>query len=748
MFAHSRGKIVVKTCFAPACAVGASAAQAGLGVKLKQAGFSYFRHFARGSCMPEFPPLESPGATSHMDLQDQVRQLPSAPGVYLFRDAEDRVLYVGKAKSLRARLRNYFLEARLAEAKTGSLLREAARIDTILTANEGEALALENNLIKTHRPRFNVLLRDDKTYPYICMTRERFPRVYVTRRLGRKDAEYFGPYCPASRAWRVLRFIHKLFRIPSCSVDLTRNHAQPCLQFHIQRCLGPCVTGLTTEEVYARAAADARLFLAGKTEELARQLARRRDAAAAAQQYETAAALHDLASVVQSMRERQQMAAVEGRDADLIGFYRQGDRAALNRFHLRSGRVVEREEYFWEDLPQEEFPGGDASPDVSVHGARQSERQLSEEDVSVATATAADPLLAALLKQLYWPPAPAPSRALIPEDFEDRPALETVVAASSGHRLSFQVPRRGASRRLVEWAQANARHSYDRHFEAQTEAARLEAELRQTLNLPAAPVRIECFDISHFQGAETVASMVVWEKGRMRKSGYRSYIVRGLQNGEIDDFRAMSEAVGRRYRRLLAESAVLPGLVLIDGGVGQLHAAQAALRELGLASLPIASLAKREELLFIPGREQQPIRLASHSPVLHLVQQIRDEAHRFALRHHRGRRQRRGLQSELLLVPGIGHATARKLLLRFGSLTAIQQASAAELRECLNRRQIAALRPALPGPIAAPHAVTGVILESNLLGDRKAAGSRVDEESVGSSGLPSAGLNARMQSKA
>ena len=643
-----------------------------------------------------------------MDLQDQVRQLPVAPGVYLFRDAEDRVLYVGKAKNLRARLRNYFFDARLAEAKTGSLVREAARVETILTANEGEALALENNLIKSHRPRFNVLLRDDKSYPYICLTRERYPRVYVTRRLpaagGRSDAEYFGPYCPAGRAWRMLRFIHRFFRVPSCHVDLTRPHAQPCLQFHIRRCLGPCVPGLTTDEAYARAAADVRLFLAGKTEELARELKQRRETAAAAQHYEEAAALHQLLAVVESSNERQQMAAASGRDCDLIGFYRESGRAALNRFHLRQGRVIEREEFFWEDLPLGEVPG------LEKAGARSDIPEPAGETVA-PSGLGADPHLAAVLKQLYLSPAPLPPRVLLPEDFEDRAILEALIAASSRQRFTLEVPRRGASRRLVEWAQVNARHSFARHFQPEPESERLQAELRQALDLPAPPARIECFDISHFQGADTVASMVVWETGGMRKSQYRSFIVRSLEVGEVDDFRAMQEVVGRRYGRLLREGSPLPGLVLIDGGIGQLHAAQVALRALGLETLPIASLAKREELIFLPGREAHPIRLPRHSSVLHLVQQVRDEAHRFALRHHRRRRLRRGLESELLR-PGIGPVTARKLLLRFGSLAAVQAAAEADLRSLLSARQLAVLRPDLTAHSAHSEIVSAENLEA------------------------------------
>ncbi len=558
-----------------------------------------------------------------MDWQEQVRQLPESPGVYIFRDAEDRALYVGKARNLKARVRSYFLEGRLEEARTGSLVREAARLETILVANEPEAWALENNLIKQHQPRFNILLRDDKTYPYITLTREKYPRVYVTRRLQKNGAEYFGPYFPAGLAWRTLHLIHKHFRVPSCRVDLTRPHPRPCLEFHIQRCQGPCVPGLTTDEQYQRAVEDVRLFLGGRRQELLRQLRRRRDDAAAAEQFEQAAMLRDLAQVVEDLDQKQKLASAEGADTDVIGFYREQDRAALNLFHLRGGRAVDRREYFWEELPDPPVPEDLPSPASGSEDA--------------AGTSPLDPLVTAALGQLYVGQNYVPAAILLPADFAGREELQALLREQSGHSVELLLPRRGPKRGLVEWAARNARHSFQHRFRLAAPAARLVQQgLRDALALPGLPERIECFDISHFQGAETVAAMVVWEKGRMKKSDYRKFIIREVAG--IDDFRAMEEVVTRRYRRRLREGAPLPDLVLIDGGIGQLHAAQRGLEQLGLSMLPIASLAKREEILYLPGREDAPVILDRHSPVLHLIQQVRDEAHRFAITFHRQRR--------------------------------------------------------------------------------------------------------------
>ncbi|TAN22442.1 MAG: excinuclease ABC subunit UvrC [Acidobacteria bacterium] len=589
-----------------------------------------------------------------MDLSSKSRVLPTQPGVYLFKNAAGGIIYVGKAKDLRARVRTYFLAGSQENAKTGSLVREAADFETIVVDTEAEALALENTLIKQHQPRFNVLLRDDKTYPYIKLSQEVFPRVSVTRRVVRDGSEYFGPYFPAGLAYRLLHFIQKYFQLCSCRRDLSRPHARPCFQYQLHRCLGPCMPGLVTQERYQQAARDTRLFLSGRQPELARDLRQRRDAAAAGERFEEAAGYRDLLTVLEDIQERQKMHAVEGQDADVVGLYREGARAALHVFPMRHGRVVDRREFFWEALPDEE--ASDAE------------------------------LLGALLKQIYLEQPYLPPRIDAPMDFEDRAALEATLTAQRGSRVEIALPQRGAKKEMLELAERNARLSFARRFRAPAAEQQAEeqwAALGRALEveLSAGARRVECFDISHFQGAETVASMVVWAAGKMRRGEYRRYRIREVAG--VDDFRSMAEVVRRRYRRRLAEGGELPGLILIDGGIGQLHAAQAVLTELGLEQVPLASLAKREELVFVPGREAEPVRLDHHSNELHLLQMIRDEAHRFAITFHRERRGKANVRSELLAVPGIGPATTRKLLRHFGSVSGVRAADAAALAEVM-----------------------------------------------------------------
>ncbi|MGH9392862.1 MAG: excinuclease ABC subunit UvrC, partial [Terriglobales bacterium] len=527
-------------------------------------------------------------------------------------------------------------------------------IETVIVNNEKEALLLENTLIKQHQPRFNVLLRDDKTYPYIRLSREAYPRVYVTRRLEQDGSEHFGPYFPAGLAYRMVHFIHKHFLVPSCRVDLTRTHARPCLQFHIQRCLGPCVEGLTSAAAYGQAVRDARLFLSGRHTELSQQLRQRRDEAATAERYEEAAGYRDLLSVLEDMRERQKMHAVDGEDADVVGFHREGARAALHVFHVRHGRMVDRREFYWEELPDPDLP--DAS------------------------------LLASQLKQIYLRQPYLPPRLSVPFEFEDRELLQAALAEQRAGAVEIAIPQRGSRKAMIELAGKNASLGFARRFRAPGGAAESEAaaawqELARGIGreLGSAPGRIECFDISHFQGAETVAAMVVWEAGGPRRSEYRKYRIRSVAG--VDDFAAMEEVVHRRYQRRLAQGEAMPELVLIDGGAGQLHAAQRALAELGLEAQAVVSLAKREELVYVPGRETQPLELADGAR--RLVQRVRDEAHRFAIGFHRQRRGQQTLRSELLEVPGVGPASVRKLLARFGSLAAVRQATAEDLAAVL-----------------------------------------------------------------
>ncbi|HWR15232.1 MAG TPA: excinuclease ABC subunit UvrC [Terriglobales bacterium] len=598
-----------------------------------------------------------------MDLFAKIRTLPTSPGVYLYKNAEGQVIYVGKAKSLRARVRNYFSDDALADAKTGTLMREAVDIDYIVVANNGEALALENNLIKQHKPRYNILLRDDKTYPYIKLTLgERFPRVYVTRRLKKDGSEYFGPYFPANLAYRIVDLIHRHFLIPSCNIDLRRFHPRACLQFYIGRCLGPCVSGLVTPERYAEAVQDVRMFLEGKQTELARSLHTRMIAAAEAEQFELAAKYRDLIFTVEQLQEKQRIAAAEGDDADVFGYHYENGMLAVNLFHMRGGKILDRREFFWDKVPFLEA-GESFSPGE---------------------------FFSSLLTQLYVDQKYMPKHVYIPVDFEDRVTLEDVLSEHYGARIEIHVPQRGDKRSLIDLAGNNAKQSFDQRFRTmKPNAEAIQVALQDALTLPEKPRRIECFDISHIQGAETVASMVVWEDGTMKKSDYRKFIIKSVTG--VDDFASMREVVTRRYKRLLDNKEKFPSLVLIDGGIGQLHAAAEALEALQITNQPLASIAKREEIIYVHGQEDEPVVLDHHSPILHVVQTIRDEAHRFAVTFHRKRRQMRDRANELLEVPGIGETAMKRLLEHFGSVKAVREADAAALSAVVNRTQVEAI---------------------------------------------------------
>jgi len=600
-----------------------------------------------------------------MEPREKAALLPESPGVYLFKDAGGTVLYVGKARNLRSRVRSYFLESRWADAKTGSLAREIAELETILVGNEREAFALEHNLIKQYRPKFNVVLRDDKTYPYIKFTAaEKYPRVYFTRRIKKDGSLYFGPYFPASLARRILHFVHKRFLVPSCTVDLTRSHPRPCLQYYIKRCLGPCVAGLTTEERYQEAARDVRLFLEGRRHDLIKSLEARMTAAADKELFEQAAAYRDLLRTLEDIEERQRIAAAQGDDTDVLAYYAEPPLVAADLFHLRGGRVVDRREFYWEEL--EEFDPQEFVP--------------------------------SLLKQLYLEAEYLPKAIHVPADFEDREMLEETLTERAGHKVEIFTPHRGSKRAFLELVENNAKHSFEQRFRVLKPTSKAIGEaLQNTLNLAEEPRRIESFDISHMQGTDTVASMVVWANGRMKKSDYRKFILRGeggpgrpAGNGNAlrqnDDFASMREAVTRRYRRLQEEKKDLPSLILIDGGIGQLHAAAQALDSLQIINQPVASIAKKEEILYVLGQEDEPIVLERHSPVLHLIQQIRDETHRFAVTFHRLRRGKRQTQTALSEIPGIGPKTAQKLLKEFGSVANMQRAGLEKLSSVVPRK--------------------------------------------------------------
>jgi excinuclease ABC subunit C len=594
-----------------------------------------------------------------MEPREKAAALPESAGVYLFKDAAGAVLYVGKAGSLRSRVRSYFLESRWMDAKTGSLVREIADLETIVVDNEREALALENNLIKRYHPKFNVLLRDDKTYPYIKFTAaEKYPRVYFTRRIKKDGSLYFGPYFPAGLARRILHFIHKRFLVPSCTVDLTRNHPRPCLQYYIKRCQGPCVNGLTSDERYAEAARDARMFLEGKRHDLMKSLEERMAAAAEQELFEQAAAYRDLLRTLEDIEERQRIAAAQGDDTDVFAYYAEPPLVSANLFHLRGGRVVDRREFYWEDL--EEFDPHEFVP--------------------------------SLLKQFYLEAEYLPKAIHVPIDFEDRALLEETLTERAGHKVEIFTPQRGSKRAFLDLVENNAKHSFEQRFRVLKPTSKAIGEaVQNTLNLLEEPRRIESFDISHIQGTDTVASLVVWEDGRMKKSDYRKFIIRGDGAngvsgsdslpvlGQNDDFASMREAVTRRYRRVLEEKRPMPGLILIDGGIGQLHAAAQALESLQIINQSMASIAKKEEILYILGQEDEPCILDRHSPVLHLIQQIRDETHRFAVSFHRQRRSKRQTKTALSDIPGVGPRTIQKLLREFGSIANLRRAGKEKL---------------------------------------------------------------------
>ena len=601
---------------------------------------------------------------SVVQLREKASQLPTDPGVYLYKDEAGKILYVGKAKNLRSRVRSYFLEERLADARTGTLITEARDVHYILVDNEKEALALENNLIKQYKPRFNILLRDDKTYPYIRLTSEKFPRVYVTRRL-RKGEQYYGPYFPGNLAHRLINFIHRSFKVPSCRVDLTRNHAAPCLEYHIHRCLGPCVQGLTTDEAYADAVRSVQMFLDGRNRDLVHQLRDKMAEASDNQMYEQAAAMRDLISTVEELDQRQKMAAAAGDNTDIFAYHAEPPLAAVNLFHLRNGRIVDRREFFWEDL-------ADFDPAE---------------------------FLSALVKQVYLNQGYIPDHIHVPAEFEDRDVLEEWLSEKRGKKVEIHTPQRGQKKAMLALVETNAQHSFEARFRVmKPTSAAISTALGEVLGLEQGPERIECFDISHIQGTDKVASMVVWEKGRMKKADYRKFIIKTVAGN--DDFASMREVVGRRYGRLKEEGQPMPGLVLIDGGLGQLHAAAEALEGVGVVNVPLASIAKREEIIYVLGAEDEPIVLDRFHPVLHLVQTVRDEAHRFAVSFHRQRRSSARLTSELVTIEGVGPKTAQKLLRELGSLDAVKKASEEELAAVIGPAAARKVKAAVGGAAA------------------------------------------------
>jgi excinuclease ABC subunit C len=622
-----------------------------------------------------------------MDLLAKIRTLPTSAGCYLYKNAEGEVIYVGKAKNLRSRVRSYFLAASQMNQKTGSLMREAVDLEYITVANEREALALENNLIKQRKPRFNILLRDDKTYPYIKLTmNDRYPKVFVTRRLRKDGGAYFGPYFPGNLAHRLVDLIHRSFLIPSCKVDLSRYHPRACLQYYIKRCLGPCVDGFVSVERYREAIRDVQMFLEGRTGELEHRLTDRMEAAAEEMQFEAAARLRDQIVTVHQMQDKQRIATADNEDADVFGFHYENHMLAVNLFHMRSGKIVDRRDFFWEDLPEfldatlnEESiatlePDPHESAPEIVEGIAQTQHAAITELSGIPGEFSPPLFFSALLKQLYLDQSYIPRAIYVPVDFPDRALLADLLSDRTRHRIELSAPQRGDKRSLVDLVCQNAKQSYDQRFRVlKPNQKAIQEALQDALTLEDLPTRIECFDISHIQGVETVASMVVWENGEMKKSDYRKFQIKTVTGN--DDFASMREVIHRRYKRLIDDEKPLPSLILIDGGLGQLRAAYDALAEIGMTSQPLASIAKKEEIVYVHGQESDPVVLDRRSPVLHLIQRIRDESHRFAVTYHRKRRQMRDRESELDAIPGVGPRTRQRLLQHFGSVRGIQQAT-------------------------------------------------------------------------
>jgi excinuclease ABC subunit C len=579
-------------------------------------------------------------------LQEKIDSLPITPGVYIYKNAEGKTIYVGKARSLRSRVRSYFQESRERDPKTERLVSEISDLEYIVTDSEVEALILESTLVKKNQPRYNVNLKDDKSFPYLKLTvNEAYPRIFITRRIKRDGALYFGPFLPAGYARQTIKLLNKYFKLRTCNIEIDGSMARPCLDYQMKRCLGPCVAGLCTREQYARAVEDVKLLLSGKTDELIRQLERRMNEAAENLRYEAAAIYRDWIAMVRDLSERQKMILEGQDDTDLFGYYQAGERLAMQVFAMRGGRVIGRREFYWEDL-------------ISFNPSE---------------------FFADALKQYYLQDTFTPKEIYIPADIEDADLVESWLSERKKRRVYLRSPKRGLKAGLLDLVMRNAEMSFNMRFRIlKPKGENLLKPLQETLNLDILPRRIDTFDISHIQGSDTVASMVVCENGAMKKAGYRKFKIESVKGP--DDFASMREVVHRHYENVLEEDeAGLPDLVLIDGGKGQLSAAVAALNDLGLDHLAVAAIAKREEILHVKGLEDRPIELPKESPILHLIQMMRDEAHRFAVGYHRKRRELRDFDSELLDIPGIGDVRKKVLLRAFGSLERVRSAKFEEL---------------------------------------------------------------------
>ena len=571
-------------------------------------------------------------------ILEKIPHLPESPGVYLWRDAEGTVLYVGKAKRLRSRVRNYVTGDHSESVKTRALMLSAAALETIVVPSEAHALILEANLIKEYHPKYNIALRDDKSYPYIKVTiAEPYPRVWVTRQLADDGSRYFGPYTDVGAMRRALNVVKRIFTVRSCNFDMPKQMPErPCLDYYIKRCKAPCIYAQTEAE-YRAMIDEVLVFLAGNTREVIRRVRERMDLAAESLDFERAAELRDALRHLEQMEEPAVVMTIEGGDRDVIGYARDGDDAVIALMRIRGGRLLAREHQFMENL-------------------------VEETDAAV---------LEAYLVAKYLPLQDRASEVLVPFEPEERELIE-----SSLERTRVHTPQRGSRRELVDLATQNARHLLEEvrltSDEAEERAGDPIYELQRQLGLQKVPRSLVCFDISHAQGTDTVASCVWFQNGRPLRGEYRKFKVKTVEG--IDDFASMNEVVTRYFTRRVTEEKPLPDLVVIDGGKGQLNAAHAALDAMGLGAMPIISLAKREEEIFLLGRSD-PLKLSRRSPALRVLQQARDEAHRFAITFQRKRRAARTVTSELLRIPGVGESKRRQLLAAFGSLQGVREAT-------------------------------------------------------------------------
>ena len=594
-----------------------------------------------------------------MTLAEKLKEIPVSAGVYLYKDSAGKIIYIGKAKRLRSRVQSYFREARPFDRKTDALVRQIADVEFIVTDNEVEALILEATLTKKHKPRYNVNLKDDKSYPHLKLTvNEPFPKAVITRRIQKDGALYFGPFLPAAMARKTIDVINRTFQLRTCDIEIDGKAPRPCLEYHIKRCLGPCVKGLCTAEQYQEAVKDVRLLLEGRNTELADTLESRMDQASEEMRYEMAAKYRDLRKTVVKLSEQQKMASTSDRDVDIFAYYREGARLALQLFTMREGNIIGRREFFWEDLPEDEFDPAAFLGDVLAQ---------------------------------YYASDYVPKEIHVPVDFKDRELLEQALTKRKGRRVKIHYTQRGEKRDLIDLGEKNAKLAFEQRFRIlQPDMKLVLEELQETLELPRFPARIDSFDISHIQGAENVAGMVVCENGKMNRNEYRKFRIKTVEGA--NDFASMHEAVLRRYWRVLNEGKPLPDLVMIDGGKGQLSAAAEAMRELDLEAVAMVGIVKpplkhnQVSYLLVKGREHEPIYLDPHSLILRLLQMIRDETHRFALSYHRKRRELRDFTSELSEIPGVGEKRKGRLLRHFGSIHRIASASSMELSPFVGKK--------------------------------------------------------------